>query len=204
MLTGLVLSLECFSNFEEVLAGCAIVPTNLERKAFLTASITGELLSEPTQRDDAFLGALLHDCGLLLAAARKPSMVVEAVQLAAAESMSLAQAERKLWGTGHAELGAYLLGLWGLPYPVVEAVARAYDPDAHTGPDIDVAAAVYIAAALADAAMNGDPGAVQLDEAFIARKGLQGRLPQLIQRVERIIGADGSPAGETNSSTPVT
>ncbi|MEY4581361.1 MAG: hypothetical protein RL701_6064 [Pseudomonadota bacterium] len=201
MLTGLVLSLECFGNFEDVLAECSIVPSNVERKSFLTASITAELLSEQGQREDAFLAALLHDCGLLLAAARRPSMVTKAMQLSAAEQCSLAEAERRLWGTTHAEIGAYLLGLWGLPYTIVEAVARAYAPDQHTGSELDVAAAVYIASALAEAAMQGDTSAVVLDDAFITRKNLQGKLPQWIERVERITGAEApaSAQGKTSS-----
>lgn len=203
MLTGLVLSLECFGNFEDTLAECSLVPASLERKAFLAASITGELLSDQTQRQDAFLGALLHDCGLLLAAARQPNLVAQAVQCGAAEHISLPQAERKFWGTSHAELGAYLLGLWGLPYPVVEGVARVHAADGLVGPDVDVATAVHIAAALAEAAMNGDVSAVELDPELIARKNLQGRLPELFERVERIIGADAPADDENKPSAPV-
>jgi HD-like signal output (HDOD) protein/ActR/RegA family two-component response regulator len=203
MLTGLVLSLECFGNFEDTLAECSLVPASLERKAFLAASITGELLSDQTQRQDAFLAALLHDCGLLLAAARQPSLVAKAVQAATADSTSLPVAERKLWGTSHAEIGAYLLGLWGLPYPVVEGVARVHSSELLTGPDVDVATAVHIAAALAEAAMHGDLSAVELDPDLIARKNLQGRLPELIERVERIIGADVTAADEPKPTAPV-
>jgi HD-like signal output (HDOD) protein len=36
--------------------------------------------------------------------------------------------ERELYGYSHAEVGAYLLGLWGLPSAVVEAVAFHHDP----------------------------------------------------------------------------
>lgn len=200
LLTGLVLSLECFGNFEDTLAECSLVPSTLERKAYLAASITSELLSDTTQRQDAFLAALMHDSGLLLSAARQPDLVAQAVQLSATEHTSLAAAERKLWGTTHGEIGAYLLGLWGLPYPVVEAVARCHAPDQHSGPEIDVAAAVYLAAALSDAAMSGDTSAVELDADFVTRKNLQGRLPDLIERVDRIIGA-GEEA-ESQSAKP--
>jgi HD-like signal output (HDOD) protein len=202
MLTGLVLSLECFGNFEDTLAECALVPANLERKAMLTASIGSELLTDQIQRQDAFLAGLLHDCGLLLMAARKPALVSEAVQLSTAENISLPAAQRKLWGTGHAEVGAYLLGLWGLPYPVVEAVARVHSPELHSGSELDVSAAVYVAAALADAAMQGDLSGVQLDAAFVSRKNLEGRLPDLIARVERLIGTDedGQPGAKAQPS----
>jgi HD-like signal output (HDOD) protein len=32
-------------------------------------------------------------------------------------------AERELFGATHAEVGAWLLGIWGLPVPIVEAMA---------------------------------------------------------------------------------
>jgi HD-like signal output (HDOD) protein len=204
MLTGLVLSLECFGNFEDTLAECSLVPTGLERKAYLAASITNELLSDQQQRQDAFLAALMHDSGLLLAASRQPSLVADAVRSSASEHISLPHAERKLWGTTHGEVGAYLLGLWGLPYPVVEAVARVHSPDQQLGADIDVSAAVYLAAALAEAAMTGDTSSAEIDPGFIARKNLQGRLPELIARVDNILGADdGAGDDEITSSARV-
>ena len=203
MLTGLVLSLECFGNFEDTLAECSLVPSSLERKGFLAATIASSLLTDRTQQQDAFLSALLHDSGLLLAAARKPKLVANAVELAKADGISLATAERKLWGTSHAEIGAYLLGLWGLPYTIVEGVARAQSQEQLLGPDLDVASAVHIAVALAEAAMNGDASEAELNPDFLARKGLTGRLPELIQKVERIVGTEVSQDDETKPSAHV-
>jgi HD-like signal output (HDOD) protein/ActR/RegA family two-component response regulator len=199
LLTGLVLSLECFGSFEDMLAECNLVPDSLERKAYLTAMITNELLSDETQRQDAFLAALLHDCGLLLLAARRPAMVLEAVKLAKQEAVSLPTVERRLWNNTHAQVGAYLLGLWGLPYPVVEAVARCHAPEQHTGSEFDVSSAVYFAAALAEAAMSGDTSSVELDADFVQRMNLAGRLPEYIGLVERIIGqTDSVPAAASS------
>jgi HD-like signal output (HDOD) protein len=195
MLTSLILTLECFGNFEDTLADCDLIPTGLERKAYLAATIARDLIRDRTAREDAFVAALLHDCGLLLVAARRPRMLEEAVRLAREESCTLVQAERKAWGTTHAEVGAYLLGLWGLPYPVVEAVANSQSPDRHAGPGIDVGVSVYMAAAFADAAMIGDVASVMLDEQLVARTGLAGALPELITTVENIISRP-SQAGD--------
>jgi HD-like signal output (HDOD) protein/ActR/RegA family two-component response regulator len=190
VLTGLVLSLECSASFEDALLACSLEPDALERKAYLAASITHELLTDKTQRQDAFLAALLQDAGLLLSAAKQPALVAQAVRLAASEDCSLPSVERRLWGTSHGEIGAYLLGLWGLPYPVVDAVARCYAPEQHTSAELDVPAAVYLAAALAEAALRGDTRNVQLDQGFLARKHLAAKLPELIARVDRIHGVD--------------
>ena len=39
------------------------------------------------------------------------------------------EAERMVLGTSHAEIGAYLLGLWGMPNTLVEAIAHHHTPD---------------------------------------------------------------------------
>jgi HD superfamily phosphohydrolase YqeK len=200
MLTSLILTLECFGNFEDTLAECDLVPASLERTAYLAATIARELTQDRTAREDAFVAALLHDCGLLLVAARRPGMLEKAVKVAREESCTLVQAEQKVWGTTHAEVGAYLLGLWGLPYPVVEAVANCHAPDRHPGPTLDVGVAVYLASAFAEAAMIGDVASVILDEALLARTGLAGSLPELITTVENMISRPSQVDDEDESS----
>jgi HD superfamily phosphohydrolase YqeK len=157
---------------------------------------------QPAELKDAFIAALLHDCGLLLVAARRPSMLEKAVKLMREESCTLVEAERKLSGTTHADVGAYLLGLWGLPYPVVEAVAHCHSAERHAGPGVDVGAAVYIAAAFAEAAMTGDVASVALDEQFLERTGLAGSVPALITSVEHVISRPGQD-DQSESETPV-
>jgi HD-like signal output (HDOD) protein len=43
--------------------------------------------------------------------------------------MTLAAAEKQIFAADHADVGGYLLGLWGLPVPVVEAIALHHRPD---------------------------------------------------------------------------
>jgi response regulator RpfG family c-di-GMP phosphodiesterase len=79
-LTGLVLSLECFGNFEDTLVECNLVPATLERKAYLAATIAASLLREETAQKDAFLAALLHDAGLLRHANHRSSPMRSSVR----------------------------------------------------------------------------------------------------------------------------
>jgi HD-like signal output (HDOD) protein len=53
-------------------------------------------------------------------------------------------------GATHAQVGAYLLGLWGLPYPVVEAVALHHTPAAITPHGYDLLGALAVSHALLD------------------------------------------------------
>lgn len=65
--------------------------------------------------------------------------------------------------------GAYLLGLWGLPAPIVEAVAF-HDRPALSGGSFWVTGAVHVAAAL----VNGR----EVDEAYLRSVGQLDRLPR--------------------------
>ena len=60
----------------------------------------------------------------------------------------MVEAEQRLCGVTHAEVGGYLLGLWGLPYPIVEAVANHHAPGRVPQRCFDVLAAVHVADAL--------------------------------------------------------
>jgi HD-like signal output (HDOD) protein len=55
-------------------------------------------------------------------------------------------------GATHAEIGAYLLGLWGLPYAIVEAVALHHTPTAVTPHGYDLVGALAVSHALLEPA----------------------------------------------------
>ena len=72
--------------------------------------------------------------------------------IARKEGIELHEAEKRVIGSSHAEIGAYLLGLWGLPYSVIEAVAHHHAPQRVTQTDFDVLAALAVAHSLTEPA----------------------------------------------------
>ena len=64
------------------------------------------------------------------------------------EHRLLPEVERQSLHATHAEMGAYLLGIWSLPCTVVEAVANHHAPSRVSHPKLDAVAAVHIANAL--------------------------------------------------------
>ena len=82
----------------------------------------------------AFTAGLLHDLGRLALAENRPRELALALGLARKESIPVWLAERRLWGASHAEVGACLLGCWGLPASIVEAVALHHAPVAPPPP----------------------------------------------------------------------
>lgn len=69
----------------------------------------------------------------------------------------------------YAEAGAYLLGLWGLPMPIVEAVASHHQPGKSRTRGFWVGGAVHVARAL----VSGEA----VDEDYLQSVGLMDRLP---------------------------
>lgn len=68
------------------------------------------------------------------------------------------------------QAGAYLLGLWGLPMPIVEAVAFHRQPRRRRAAGFWVTGALHVATAL----VRGEP----VDEAYLESVGMRDRLPQ--------------------------
>ncbi len=95
---------------------------------------------------DLFLGALLHDLGLLAAAALVPDVWTELGD--SANGPWTLDKERRLLGATHADIGAYLLCLWGMSYGAVEIVDRHHDPDLAVSGVLDEVHAVFLAESL--------------------------------------------------------
>ncbi|MGD9187533.1 MAG: response regulator, partial [Desulfobacteraceae bacterium] len=73
--------------------------------------------------DTAFMATLLHDIGKLLIAAHMPTQFSEILAQVGQQDGTMRDAEMDIIGTSHAAVGAYLLGLWGLPDQIINAAA---------------------------------------------------------------------------------
>jgi len=73
--------------------------------------------------DDTFIAALLHDVGKLILFSRMPEEYEQAILFSQEKGTALTEAEQQIFQARHCDIGAYLIGLWGLPGPVVEAIA---------------------------------------------------------------------------------
>jgi len=93
----------------------------------------------------AFTAGMLSGIGRLVLATRFPDRHAEALQRARAGEVSLLQAELESCGANHAQAGAYLLGLWGLPQNLVTIVARAHDPSGAQAKFFTPLTAVHVA-----------------------------------------------------------
>jgi HD-like signal output (HDOD) protein len=82
----------------------------------------------------------------------------------------------------HARLGGYLLGIWGLPCPVVEAVAHHHFPSTVAPSTFDALGAVHVSNILVHCAAANDDLArgrafAELDHAYLERVGVTSSVP---------------------------
>jgi HD-like signal output (HDOD) protein len=95
--------------------------------------------------DDAFTAGLLHDIGKLVFASRLPGQYAKTVLKSRQDQIPLWLAERDSFSATHAEVGGYLLAIWGLPNPIVDAIAFHHNPLAKTVEGFAALTAVHAA-----------------------------------------------------------
>jgi HD-like signal output (HDOD) protein len=176
VLRHLVLSVEVFRTFRPVRPVPRFSLKDFEMHSRLAANLAARLPAPASVTSAAVVAALLHDTGRLVLASRLPAEFEEIMQLACAQSRPPHVLEQQVIGTTHAEIGAYLLGLWGLPEEIVGAVCLHHRPSAvgvWSG-QLDTLAVTHLADALVFEAANcgsGDasPGFSLLDVVYLNR-----------------------------------
>ncbi len=181
ILQPLVLSAGAFSKYEDPgIPGFSLEDSIEHSLAVATAS---KAIAESESAagyvvDAAFIGGMMHDVGKLILAVNLTEQFSEACQLAAAENMPLWQAEQRALGTTHAEVGAHLLGLWGLPNPIVEAVTFHHRPSECESQGFSAVTAIHVANVLQNVHFPGDRTNTQLelDQNYLQSLGLADRV----------------------------
>ncbi len=124
--TNLVLSLGIGKAFPTVAE--SMVSAHLDHGLAVIRIL--KLLPRDPLSETAVNAALVVDVGMLVLAAHRPAEYAQLLTASGGDSRSLTEGEQQSFGATHAAVGAYLLGIWGLPAPLVEAVAKHHLPPA--------------------------------------------------------------------------
>jgi HD-like signal output (HDOD) protein/CheY-like chemotaxis protein len=146
---NLALTSETFRVFPPDARVPQSVCESIQQHAHRVASIAGTLPVDKKTRDITIVAALLHDIGRLVLASKMPEAFCSVLSRAGERGCKDFEAEEELLGISHAEIGAYLLGLWGIPSLAVEAIAHHHRPTRIPHSGFDSSAAVYVADLLA-------------------------------------------------------
>jgi HD-like signal output (HDOD) protein len=192
---NLVLSAEIYSQWKMPAGLSAVDPEQLQTHAQRTAAACKSLAGGRASPDDAWLAGLLHDIGYWILVQECPDELAQALDMSRAQRLPLIECELRTTGATHAQIGAYLLGLWGLPYSIVEAVALHHSPTAIHAHGYDLLGALAVSHALLEPSMAhalGDCAAVQpgVDAGYLASLNA----PFDWQEAQRRVQASGQPA----------
>jgi HD-like signal output (HDOD) protein len=100
----------------------------LQRHALQVARAARRLACSPEVAADAFIAGLVHDIGKIVIATAFPGAHAQIQRRLGETGHSPSEIERGVLGASHGEIGAYLLGRWGLP--LLDAVAHHNDAGA--------------------------------------------------------------------------
>jgi HD-like signal output (HDOD) protein len=155
----------------------------LQRHGLLVGAIARRMMADnPRLADDAFMAGILHDIGKLVLLDHKPDLFDLVQTKARLARRPMYEIEQEVLGVTHAEIGGFLLGIWGLPYQIVEAAANHHAPGRVHKPSVDVLMAVHVANNLAleqERALGvGEIVQSTLDEDYLAAAGVAGRVEE--------------------------
>ena len=148
---NIVLSVEVFSQWRNTKAPAGFKSDLLQAQSQRVAAVARTLAAKTVLEDDAMLVGLLHNIGYLVLIQECGAEIEQAWQLARERGIPMHEAEQEVLGTSQAQVGAYLLGLWGLPHPIIEAIAFQNSPRRVPQTEFDLLAMLVAAKALVSA-----------------------------------------------------
>jgi HD-like signal output (HDOD) protein len=136
--------------------------------------------AEPALRDQAFSSTLLHDVGRVVLALGRPTEYGVFTERARLGGKPI-DIELELFGVSHADVGARLLAIWGLPMAIVDVVQCHHDPGSAPEASRVLASIVHVA----DAIVDPRPTETRLDMASLERAGCAHRVAEWLAIAER-------------------
>jgi putative nucleotidyltransferase with HDIG domain len=178
----LVLSIEVFSTLSEGAVSVVSVDKIQDhclKTGMIATKIGAREKMDKKTLDHALVASLLHDMGKLLLAEHFTDEYKTVIALVHREHLSFFKAEHQVFGITHAEVGAYLLGLWGLPQEIVHAIAFHHHPSKGGFEKFELCGLVHVAQ-LIEHHEQRQPGKWEtlkgLDEAYLETLGMTGRI----------------------------
>jgi len=153
---NLMLGLELFEPGSMIAKAIGRELESVRQHAFRMAQMAERLARGTALVGDAFVAGLLADIGQIVLLESRGDEWLECRSDAKLHERPLHEVEQEQFGVSHCEVGAYLLGIWGLPYCLVEAVANHHRPDRIIAPLYTPSAIAAISAALVDSVPIND------------------------------------------------
>ena len=157
---NLALAIGAFDAVGKQHAHSGISLDALQKRSLAIGQLASRMAQGIADADAAFMAGLVCDVGELI-----PTAAPEAEP-----GVSNRSTAEPAGAVTHAELGAFLLGLWGLPFPIVEAVANHHAPQRNAHDRLGLPQIVWLAACLVQG--------TEPDPEYLKRIGAEALLPK--------------------------
>jgi HD-like signal output (HDOD) protein len=126
----------------------------------------------------AYTAGLMHDLGKVILATNFDEQYHGAHNVARKQQIPLWEVEKDIFGATHGEIGAYLLGLWGMSQEVVKVAAMHHHPLRAGDKMFSALTAVHVANALEYEGISEPDGLPLplLDAVYLKQLGLEERV----------------------------
>jgi HD-like signal output (HDOD) protein len=160
----------------------------IHRHSIAVAELARSFITNRSELCNTFAAAMLHDIGLLALLATRPELYVE-WHAAMQDGEPLGETETRLFGTTHADIGAFLLHTWGLPDSLVEVVAHSHDADRLIQPHLNAVHAVFVAEQIVNVSGPRFENVEVPSNDYLLAVGLQDAVADNVSRTNPYIGA---------------
>ena len=180
---SLVLSVKIFSEFSQKKYSWfnidAIFKHSISVSSYAKAIVKNEKMDQDLINYSLMAG-LLHDLGKLILATNFKDAYQQVLTELRNSDHSLWELEQATFGTSHAEIGAYLMGLWNLENPIIEAIAFHHCPSKSASSQMGLLTVVHIANALdhEEDLPEDQESDLPYDDEYIYRLGVGNRIAE--------------------------
>ncbi len=130
-LKAFILSIHVFSEHKEDADSCGFSLAEMWRHSLRTSKLARDIVRTVTAdrsvAEEAMIAGMLHDIGKLILL-KVPIYYKKVMDFMKQTGCDHVEAAYSVLKTSHAELGAYLLGFWGIPHSIIEPVAFHHNP----------------------------------------------------------------------------
>jgi HD-like signal output (HDOD) protein len=139
------------------------------------------------------MAGLLHDLGKLILATNFEKPYRQVLAEAQGTDKNLLDLEYEVFGTSHAEIGAYLMGLWRLENAIIEAIAFHHLPARSMTRNIGLLTAVHVGNTLDHEVRTpaGENTELQCEAEYLDKLEITSRIPQWRQVCRELTERNG-------------
>ncbi|EKD87752.1 MAG: Response regulator receiver modulated metal dependent phosphohydrolase [uncultured bacterium] len=187
----LSLSVHLFSQFDQALiarSGLGNLWDHSLRVASCSRAIAASSISDKKLISGAFTAGLLHDIGKLILGTTAPDFYSSKKYLQVEDKFQNLMQEKLEFGSTHADIGAYLLGSWGLPQEIINAVLTHHSFESQKPIEFTTSMAVWFANAyVCDFSNEANANGFQPTDNMLQNQVLAPRLISWNKACEQIL-----------------